>query len=77
MPPTGITTWSASCVSPLPSLGERLREFEDRVKSLERETPSAQRLQYEADVTMADFRASGWSEYDDPAYPEDDEDGVS
>ena len=38
----------------------RVAELEARVKALEAQTPQARRLQYEADVAMADLRASGF-----------------
>jgi hypothetical protein len=41
-------------------LSAQITELETRVKSLEAGTPQARRLQYEADVAMADAR-----EYDD------------
>ena len=33
---------------------ERIRELEDRCAALEKQTPTAQRLQYEADIAGAD-----------------------
>jgi hypothetical protein len=40
----------------------RVAALEARVKALEAHTPQAQRLQYEADVAMADLRASGFDQ---------------
>jgi hypothetical protein len=42
------------------SLGAQIAALEDRVKSLEAQTPDARQLQYEADVATADAR-----EYED------------
>jgi hypothetical protein len=43
----------------------KVEALEARVKALEAQTPSARQAQYEADVAMADLRASGWSEEED------------
>jgi hypothetical protein len=42
----------------------KLAALEKRVRDLEAQTPQAQRLQYEADVAVADLAASGFA--DDP-----------
>ena len=41
----------------------RISELEDRVKSLEGQTPDAIRLQNEADVAAADLAASGYDKH--------------
>jgi hypothetical protein len=43
---------------------ERIRELEDRIGALEKDTPQARQLQYEADVAAADLAESGY--YYDP-----------
>lgn len=42
--------------------GETLDDLRNRVYVLEHSTPEARQLQYEADVAMADLRASGYAE---------------
>jgi hypothetical protein len=44
---------------------KRISNLEDRIASLEKSTPGARQAQHEADVAMADLRASGWSEEED------------
>jgi hypothetical protein len=41
---------------------DKFVKLEERVSRLEKSTPEAQRLQYEADVAAADLAASGWDQ---------------
>jgi hypothetical protein len=43
-----------------------LRDALERIRALERDTPQARQLQYEADLAVADLAASGYAEEEEP-----------